>query len=148
MLSAFPVLTRAELGPDTVHLHSGDAGTMTLSDLLPGRFDAILMTYTISIIEGYRHAWDSCIAALEPAGRIALVDLGLPQGRWVPLRLFARLACFTGGADPTRAPWELSAPRLRRREHRISRGGHVHIVAWIGSGDGGWAEAGRIRTGR
>ncbi len=117
-------------GWDNVHLHRGDAGSATLSALLPGQFDAVLMTYAMSIIEGYRQAWDGSVAALAPGGRIAMADLGLPRGRWAPLRPLARLACFTGGADPTRAPWELQAPELRRVEHRVLLGGHVHVAAW------------------
>lgn len=124
-------------GWDNVHLHCGDAGTAALSDLLPGQFDAVLMTYTMSIIDAYRQAWDNCVAALAPTARVAMVDLGLPGGWWLPLRPFAHLACFTGGADPGRAPWELTSPRLQQVEHRVLLGGHVHVASWTGAGMNG-----------
>jgi len=117
-------------GWGNVHLHQGDAAAVPLDQLLPGQFDAVLMTYTMSIIEDYRKAWERCVAALAPAGRIALVDLGLPRGRWAPLRPLANLACRIGGADPTRAPWELQSQHLRQVEHAILLGGHVHIAGW------------------
>ena len=41
----------------------------------------------------------------------------------------ARLACFTGGADPYRAPWNRLLAATKYTTHQIIRGGHIHIAA-------------------
>lgn len=58
-----------------------------------------------------------------------MVDLGLPSGRWRWLTPMAKLACFSGGADPYRQPWTLVTHSLQGATHTVLRGGHVHSAA-------------------
>ncbi len=97
----------------------------------PELFDAALFTYSLSIIEGWCDAYAQTWDRVWPGGRIAVVDMALPVGRWRAFSPLARLACFTGGADITRAPWQLVAQTTTAPTHRVVRGGHIHIGAGI-----------------
>lgn len=99
------------------------------SSAAPLLFDAALFTYSLSIIGGWRDAYAQTLARVRPGGRIAVVDMALPVGPWGVFSPLARLACFTGGADITRAPWQLVAQTTAAPTHRAVRGGHIHIGA-------------------
>ncbi|MEO6958003.1 MAG: methyltransferase domain-containing protein [Antricoccus sp.] len=121
-------------GWSNVDLRAGDASE--LSTILGARsgFDAAIFTYSLSIIDDWQACFDQTLAALRPGGRIAVVDMALPTGRWRILRPLARLACFTGGADPHRAPWNRLLNSTEQSTHEIITGGHVHIAAGTRSG--------------
>lgn len=92
-------------------------------------YDAIVATYTLSVIEDAESAWRNAMVAAHPGARVAVADLALPQGRWRVLAPLARLACFTGGADLHRHPWEWVARGTDNPQRRVLRGGHVHVAA-------------------
>ncbi|MEO6886086.1 MAG: methyltransferase domain-containing protein, partial [Jatrophihabitantaceae bacterium] len=108
-----------------VCLVQADAGTCDLSALFGGEpYDAVLATFSLSIIGDGPAAWRSALAATRPGGRIAVVDLALPVGRWSVLAPLARFACFTGGVDLHRRPWRWVTRDLGEVEQRSLRGGH------------------------
>lgn len=86
----------------------------------------MIFTYSLSIIGEWRAAFEQAVAMLVPGGRVSVVDMALPTGRW---RALARLACFMGGADPARAPWQLATQQLDGVSYIVVRGGHIHAVA-------------------
>ena len=94
-------------------------------------FDAVLFTYALSVIGDWRQAWERAYAMLRPGGRVAVVDLALPTGRWRVMSPAARLACFAGGSDPRRHPWTLVADHAGEVSHRSLRGGHVRVVSGV-----------------
>ncbi len=94
-----------------------------------GLFDAALFTYSLSIIDQWQDAYAQTLCRVRPGGRIVVVDMALPVGGWRVLSPLARLACFTGGADITRAPWNLLLETTSSTTHRVLRGGHIHIGA-------------------
>jgi len=77
---------------------------MTTIDGL-GPVDAVIATYTLSVVPGWERAWARALSAIRPGGRMAVVDMQLPVG---PARVagpLARLACAAGGADIHAHPW-------------------------------------------
>lgn len=123
---------RATHGWSNVTLVEADAAqleeAMSLSGA-PELFDAALFTYSLSIIDRWQDAYAQALARLRPGGRMVVVDMALPIGRWRVFSPLARLACFTGGAAISRAPWTLLLQTTSRTTHRVVRGGHVHVVA-------------------
>ncbi|MEO6712312.1 MAG: methyltransferase domain-containing protein [Mycobacteriales bacterium] len=102
-----------------------------LSRLLAGSppFDAVVITYALSIVGSWRQVFEQAIAELKPGGQLLVIDLALPTGCWRVLTPLAWLACFAGGVQRSRRPWRLVAESLHGPCHEVHRGGHVHI-AW------------------
>lgn len=73
-------------------------------------------------------AFDNALAAARPGARVLIVDMALPTGWAGPAAPLARLACWAGGADPARHPWQVLHSRTVDVRHRVSRGGHLHAV--------------------
>lgn len=114
-------------GWSTVTLVQGDAAQ--LSTLVSGEFDAVLFTYSLSVIADWRSAWEQAWTLLRPGGRVAVVDTALPVGAWRLLAPLARLALFTGGVDASRRVWQQVASDAEQTMHRVMTGGHVHVAA-------------------
>ena len=113
---------------ENVSLVHGDAGE--LDDLITRwTFDAVIVTYALSIIPDWRAAWAGARKHTRPGGRLAVVDLALPKGVGRLLDPAARLACFTGGVDLDRRPWELVEDNLRDAMVETHRWGHIVVAA-------------------
>ena len=96
------------------------------------RADALLATYSLSVMSAREEAWRQARASLRPAARAGIVDMQPPRGFWRVLSPLARLACATGGADIAAHPWRMlerdadAATAIRRVERK---GGHLVAVA-------------------
>lgn len=112
----------AEAGWANVELVHGDA--VHLTELVSGPFDAVISTYVMSIVPDWRPVWDDAVGLLRPGGRAAIVDLSLPAGSGLIGWPLARLACWTGGADPHREPWH-AVEELDDVSTSTHRAGHV-----------------------
>ncbi|KQQ66801.1 class I SAM-dependent methyltransferase [Microbacterium sp. Leaf320] len=97
-----------------------------------GRADALLATYSLSVITEREEAWQRARACLRPDARACIADMQPPHGFWRVLSPLARLACATGGADIAARPWRMLErdsvdPSSVRRVER--KGGHIVAVA-------------------
>lgn len=97
-----------------------------------GRADALLATYSLSVIDEREEAWRRARACLRPGARACIVDMQPPHGFWRVLSPLARLACATGGADIAARPWrmlESDAVVPSSVRHTERKGGHIVVVA-------------------
>jgi len=109
----------------------GDVAHLPAPAMDDGPFDAVLAVYVLSIVTAWPRAWYEVLAAVRPGGRVGVVDLALPAGRWAWTAPAAWLACRVAGSDPQRQPWrplEATASRVKRR---VLRGGHVRVVTGV-----------------
>lgn len=118
---------------DLVETDAARLGDALSASSSPTWFDAALFAYALSIIQGWREAFAQTLATLRPGGRIAVVDMALPVGRWRVFSPLARMACWIGGADIARVPWQLVAQTTTVPTHRVVCGGHIHVAASTGS---------------
>lgn len=95
----------------------------------PGSFDAVVFTYSLSVIDDSAAAWRSALRMLRPGGRAVVVDLGMPRGGWTPFVPLAWLACASGGARFRREVWRWVDRDLCDVVCRSVRGGHVRVAA-------------------
>jgi ubiquinone/menaquinone biosynthesis C-methylase UbiE len=121
-----PMLARARArvrrhGWANVHLVEADA-----ADLAYSTMDAVLFTYSLSIIHDWRRAWAAALRALRPGRRVVVVDIALPT-RWpAPLDWLMRT---TGGVHPQRRMWEQIRADTGDLDKRVLRGGHIRVAA-------------------
>ncbi len=119
------------LPPGNVALVEVDAERLDRDDISPGGsdapFDAVLFTYSLSLMADSGQAWRTTTALVRSGGRVAIVDMEPPHGWARLLDPAARLACWLGGADINARPWTL----LEQTAHDVQgwsfRGGHVQV---------------------
>ena len=92
-----------------------------------GTVDAVLATYTLSVVPSWELAWDRALAATRPGGRMAVVDMQLPVGAARVAAPLARLACAAGGADIHAHPWTAVERDCIDVMAVSLRGGHVQV---------------------
>ncbi len=109
----------------------GDVTHLPSQVMNDGPFDAVLAVYVLSIVAEWPRAWEQVVAALRPGGRVAVVDLALPVGRWAWTSPAASLACRVAGSDPHRQTWQRLAATASGVKHRVLRRGHVHVVTGV-----------------
>lgn len=94
-----------------VDLRRADAGRPGVLDGVTEPFDAVIITYALSIIRDWHTAFETAFSLLREGGRIVVVDMSYPTGPWRVFAPLAALAFVVGGVDPRRAPWRLVLER-------------------------------------
>ena len=136
---------RRKLGsppPPNVHLMQHDARQLgSLANVLreppfavERSVDAILFTYSLSLVHPWQQAWTAATALARPGTRMVVVDMAEPTGRGRLLAPLARLACRLGGADIAAHPWSALARECDDVTHLSARAGHLQI--WAGTWPG------------
>ena len=126
-------------GPGAVLLRQSDALAMShLRQDVPALADgadAVLFTYSLSLMSPWREAWDQALALARPGARIVVVDMAVPTGRAGWLSPLARLSCALGGADIGAHPWQALAEECSDISVETAWGGHVQV--WAGTNRAG-----------
>ena len=120
-----------------VDLKNADATTLTpgwLDSHLgpehgPDGADAVLFTYSLSVMINWPKAWRVATAAARPGARVAVVDMRTPTGAATSLTQLARLACMLGGSDITAHPWTALERDCTDVQAWSLRGGHIQVRA-------------------
>lgn len=92
-----------------------------------GAVDAMIATYTLSVVPGWDRAWERALAATRSGGRMAVVDMQLPVGIARVAGPLARLACAAGGSDIHAHPWTALERTCTGVTAVSLRGGHVQV---------------------
>lgn len=120
-----------DLTPSTITLVQADAQQIDAAtvgvDGTDVPFDAVLFTYSLSLMENWHDAWRRATALVAPGGRAAVVDMQSPHGWARLLDPAARLACWVGGADINARPWTLLEQTAQDVHSWSLRGGHVQV---------------------
>jgi len=90
-------------------------------------FDAVLFTYSLSLMSNWERAWLRATSLVRPGGRAGIVDMDSPHGWARLLDPAARLACWLGGADINARPWTLLERDAADVQSWSFRGGHVQV---------------------
>lgn len=114
---------------DAPHLRLVQADASRARTLLPPGtppVDAVLAVNTLSLIPDWRRAWSTAAAAARPGARVAVADVGHPDGS-APLEAWTRVISRVGAWDPEARPWravEESALDVRAQSFLH---GHVQV---------------------
>ncbi|MEO6414040.1 MAG: class I SAM-dependent methyltransferase [Pedococcus sp.] len=118
-----------------VLLRQADATTMAdrrhAEPALATGADAVLFTYSLSLMHPWRQAWDQALSLARPGARVVVVDMAVPVGRARLLSPLARLACALGGADIDAHPWQALVEECSDVSHEEAWGGHIQV--WAGT---------------
>ena len=113
-----------------VHLVEGDAATIsaeTLGEVLPpsGAFDIVVASLALSVIPGWRAAFEASWSLLAVGGRYGILD---GHGRQGPVRWFAPLLDAFAASDIRRPTWALLDDRATdlRRDRALL--GYLHLT--------------------
>lgn len=123
-------------GWENIDLVCADATTLTPAQL-GGRqdqfggagADAVLFTYSLSLMPAWPQAWAAATAVARPGARVAVVDLAAPTGLARAFAPLALLACAVGGSDITAHPWTALERDCIDIQARSLRGGHIQVRA-------------------
>lgn len=120
-----------------IDLEQADATTLTPgwlnghlgSQRGPEGADAVLFTYSLSVMTNWPGAWRAATAAARPGARVAVVDMRVPTCSANALAPLARLACLLGGSDITAHPWTALERECTDVTAWSLRGGHIQVRA-------------------
>jgi len=90
-------------------------------------FDAVLFTYSLSLMGDWEGAWLRASSLVRPGGRAGVVDMEPPHGWARLLGPAARLACLMAGADINARPWTVLDTTATDVRSWSLRGGHVQV---------------------
>ncbi|MEO7421166.1 MAG: methyltransferase domain-containing protein [Ornithinibacter sp.] len=90
--------------------------------------DAVLFTYSLSLMKPWRQAWQVVGSVADPQARVVVVDMAIPDGWATVFSPLAKAACWLGRADIRAHPWRGVEEEYDRVLHQRLRGGHIRVV--------------------
>ncbi|MEV8249611.1 methyltransferase domain-containing protein [Microbacterium sp. NPDC076768] len=128
-------------GWNNVSLVQADATAFTLDDLPAERIDAVLATYSLSVVDDPAAAWERARAVIRktervcgtvrPGGKAAVVDMQRPSGAARVFTPIVEAVCKFGHADLDARPWTMLLRDGRDLRFQSLRGGHIQVVAGV-----------------
>jgi S-adenosylmethionine-diacylgycerolhomoserine-N-methlytransferase len=114
---------------DVTALKPGWLGRRLSPEQSPNGAEAVLFTYSLSVMANWPQAWRAATAAARPGARVAVVDLRTPTGTATAMAPLASLACKLGGSDITAHPWTALERDCTDVQAWSLRGGHIQVRA-------------------
>lgn len=114
-----------------VELIEADASDVDPDELLTAgkaRVDAAIASYALSLMPNWPQAWALMLDLVRPGGRLAVIDMALPDGAARAFAPLARAACALGGADIDAHPWTALERDCDDVVRRRAWGGHVQVA--------------------
>lgn len=90
-------------------------------------FDAVLATYSLSLMGEWEAAWATMTRLVRPGGTMGVVDMQVPTGPYSVLAPLARAACQLGGSDISAHPWRAVERDCIDVRAASARGNHLQI---------------------
>lgn len=117
---------------DNVTLVQADATRLPADRLLAEvgtsrGYDAVLFTYSLSLMSGWTDAWRSGTGLVRNGGRMAVVDMQMPVRAARVTSPLARLSCALGGSDIGARPWQAVEHETTCVDTWSLRGGHIQV---------------------
>ena len=116
-------------GWKNVTIVHADATDFDSTDIAADTVDAVIATYSLSVIRHWRSAWANAVAVLKPGARALIVDMQLPTGYARIMRPLARAVCAFGGSDIRAHPWTVLEDGVINTDSVTVKGGHIRAVA-------------------
>ena len=92
------------------------------------RPDAVLFTYSLSLMKPWREAWQAARSVADPRAKVVVVDMAIPDGWAAVFSPLAQAACWLGRADIRAHPWRGVEEEYDHVRHQRLRGGHIRVV--------------------
>lgn len=117
-------------GWKNVHLIEADAAAIsaqTLGEAMPpsGAFDLVVASLALSVIPGWREAFEASWSLLAEGGRYGILD---GNGRRGPIRWFAPLLDMFAASDIRRPTWALLDERATGLRRETALLGYLHLT--------------------
>lgn len=115
------------LEADATMMSPSDLGARIVAKGGTGYSDAVLATYSLSLMGEWELAWNNMVALGAPAAVLSVVDMQAPTGAFAAMAPLAQAACWLGGADIAAHPWLAVERDCTDVRAASARGGHLQI---------------------
>jgi demethylmenaquinone methyltransferase/2-methoxy-6-polyprenyl-1,4-benzoquinol methylase len=115
------------LEADATVMSPSDVGARIVAEGGSSLSDAVLATYSLSLMGEWELAWNNMVSLGAPAAVLGVVDMQEPTGAFTAMAPLARAACWLGGADISAHPWLAVERDCTDVRAASARGGHLQV---------------------
>ena len=116
-------------GWSNVTIVNADATNFNVTDIGGDQVDAVIATYSLSVIRHWKSAWANALAVMKPGARALVVDMQVPSGGARIMSPLARAMCAFGGSDIRAHPWTSLEEQGTNVISVTVKGNHIRAVA-------------------